>query len=210
MTLNDIRADVFRRLRELSDAPVYWSADDVDAAINETNDELADETEWNEQWITIDLLTDRPYYDLRTVVGASLLSIGPAYHEDTNRWFIPSTAEELDSRDRRWETATGTPQRVLTKGLWWVGLWPRIQSEGGTWRQYYANLPDPLADDADVPGFPAQYHDALTEGATSILLAEDGQTTNALLAWQMYLEFEAKLTDWKASRVRVPMRTMRG
>lgn len=210
MTFGELKADVNRRLREVSDAPVFWTEADVESAINDTLMELSDETEWNEQWITIDLLTDRPYYDLRTVVGPSLVSIGPVYHEDTNRWLEPSTAESLDQKDRRWETATGSPQRILMKGLWWVGLWPRIQSETGSVRQYFAGLPAALEDDADVPGFPVQFHDGLTDGAVAELLARDGQTTATLAAWADYLVVEAKVKDWRQQRVRLPMSTMRG
>src|ERR1044072_2039469 len=135
MTKAELRTDVFRRLAEADPSRhVFWTVADVDTAIDETYAELADQTECYERAITIDLLSGRPYYDLRTVVPEAVLSIGPAYNETTNRWLIGSSVRDLDGADRRWERVTGTPQRTFLRGLHWLGLYPRVTPAVGASR----------------------------------------------------------------------------
>lgn len=204
MTKAELRTDVFRRLAEADPSRhVFWTVADVDTAIDETYAELADQTECYERAITIDLLSGRPYYDLRTVVPEAVLSIGPAYNETTNRWLIGSSVRDLDGADRRWERVTGTPQRTFLRGLHWLGLYPRVTADVGTIRQYYTALPPALGDN-DEPLFPSQFHVALVEGALCDLWAQDGEAQRAEAAWQAYLAIETALEAWVAERGTIP------
>ena len=208
MTFAALKTEVFRRLNESSSAPVFWSEADVEDAINFAYRELSDESEWYERAITIPLLNDRPYYDLRTNVNSlTVLSAGPCYHSATNRWLQATDQIELDQRDRRWETATGTPQRMWTKGLWWIAYWPRVQADDTTTvRQTFTALPPALSDDDDTPGFPVAYHDGIVEGALSDLYAQDAEADLALKCWAAYEGYESNLRAWVQGRGRVPMR----
>ena len=207
MTFAELKAQTFRRLREVSPG-VFASEADIEQAINEGYQEISDATEWCERWQTIDLLRERPYYDLRTVVGPSLLAISAAYHEDNNRWLVPTSLHELDGIDRRWEARIGPPERLLTRGLWWLGYWPRAGSDSGTIKQYYISLPDALADDDEEPGFPEPFHEALADFAVADLVAQDAEAKQAMLAWDSYLAREAGLRKWVRERAEV--QTVRG
>lgn len=200
MTLADLRTETFRRLRDDAGAPVFWTEAEVDAALNAGYMEVSDETEWHEVAVTIDLLSHRPWYDLRRLVGPGFLAIGQGYDLTTNRWLLPTTVRELDAYDRRWERAVGEPRRVVMQGLWWVGYWPRIGSDTGTIQQYVRTLPDPLVDAADEPGFPETWHYGLVEYAVSDLSAQDGEASRAQLAWAAYLAQEAGLRAWVDGR----------
>jgi hypothetical protein len=205
MTKAQIMAEVARRLDEASpSAATFWSTDDLNAAIDLGYEELSDETEWNEQWLDVDLLNDRPYYDLVTIIGASFLSLRPAFDRQTNRWLIPSTVRQLDAHDRRWERVTGEPQRLFLRGLRWLGLYPRIQSDVGQIKLFHTALPTPLADD-DEPGFPDTFHYGLVEFALTELWAQDGEAALALHAWDAYLAIEAGVTAWLEGRAAGPM-----
>lgn len=208
MMLKDMRAEVFRRLVEVAEAPVYFTPEEVDASINLGYAELSDESEWNEAFLELDLLEERPYYDLRTIVGESFLSIRPIFDNQTNRWLIPSSVREFDARDRRWERATGEPQRVIFQGLWWLGLFPRIQGDVGTLKVYHTALPTPLADEDDEPGFPDLFHYSCVDFAVADLFAQDGETQFCLLAWAQYIAGEQKLRAWVQDRAAAAM--MRG
>lgn len=205
MTFGAIKTEIGRRLAEVS-GRVFWSDDDIATAANLGYAEISDATEWNEQWVDIDLLNDRPYYDLRRVVGDAFLAIKPAFDRQTNRWLIPSAVRQLDANDRRWERVTGEPQRLIMRGLWWLGLFPRLQAETGSIKQYYTALPDDLLDDDEEPGFPDTFHYGIVEFALTDLWAQDGETALALQAWGAYLKTEGGLSAWVQGRAGGPMR----
>lgn len=205
MTKAELRTDLYRRLEESSSSPVFFSEDDLDEALDEAYMEISDETEWREVYRTVDLLHTRPYYDLRTVFPEyEVLTPGKAFHEDTNRWLIPSSARDLDAGYRRWEQVNAQPERVVVRGLWWLLYWPITQAESGTVKQYATVLPDALDDD-DEPGFEAVFHPALVEYALARLLPQLGEVTKALDAWAQYLAYEAGLTAFVQGRGLVPM-----
>lgn len=210
MTRADLRTEVFRRLQESSSAPVFWTADDIDAAVDEGYDELSDATEWCERWFTVDLLQQRPAYDLRTLTTDTVLNIGRAFHVDTNRWLTPTTPRELDRGYRRWETVTGAPIRLWMSGLWWLRYYPLAGTDAGEVKQYIVVLPDALADDADEPGFPETLHYGLVEYALADLWAQDGEPTKALAAWKAYLAYEAGLMAFVQGRAAVPLERAHG
>ncbi len=198
-TFLDLQTDVSRRLAEVT-GRVYWSQGDIQTAINDGYLELSDASEWFESALDLPLLTDRPYYDLRTCLGDSFLAVGDAFDVQTNRWLLPTAVRQFDAHDRRWERVTGEPQRVLLRGLWWLGYWPRIQSEIGTIKQFYTALPPILVDDADEPGFPDLFHYACVDFALADLWAQDGETARALRCWQAYLAGEQALVAWVGDR----------
>lgn len=204
MTLATIRASVFRRLRESSSSPVFWTAADVDAAINEAYAELSDQAEWNEQNKTLDLLASRPGYDARTVIGEDVLTIGRAFNVTTNRWLRPMVPRDLDRADPRWERVTGQPHGLMVRGLFWFSYWPLVTSDLGSVQQFYTALPAPLTNDSDEPGFPDTLHEALVEGALFELWSQDAQADLAEAAWQAYLAYETALVGWLDDRLSVP------
>jgi hypothetical protein len=204
MTFGDMKQEVSRRLAEVS-GRVVWSDDEIATAILDGYAEMSDATDWYEASVGIDLLNDHHYYDLRAVIGETFLALRPAFDVQTNRWLIPSSVHELDAHDRRWERVTGEPYRVFLRGLWWLGFYPRIQTEAGVVTQYYTALPPPLSDDTDEPGFPETFHDGPIAFAMADLLAQDAESKLALLAWEEYLAIEAGLTAWVEGRASGPM-----
>ena len=204
MTFGELKTETFRRLEASSSSPVFFTETDIEDALNEGYAEFADAAEWYEVWRTIDLAMDRPYYDIRTVFDdATVLTPGAAFHEDTNRWLIPSSPADLDRAYVRWEQVSGQPERVITRGLWWIGYWPITGSESGTVKQYATALPDALEDD-DEPGFAEVYHDGIVSYALSILWPQMGEVSKALEAWQAYVASEAALRAEVQGRGSVP------
>lgn len=207
MTFAEMQAEVSRRLAEVQ-ANVFWTDEDIADAVQLGYDELSDAAEWFETYVDILLLENRPYYDLRRVIGEDFLALRPAFDRQTNRWITPSSVRDMDRRDRRWERVTGEPQRAFLYGLWWMGLFPRIQAEVGTIKQHYVALPPPLVDDTDEPGFPEAFHIGCVQFALTDLWAQDAETTKALAAWAEYLATEQELVAWVTGRNSGPL--MRG
>lgn len=204
MTRAELRAELYRRLEESSSGQVFFDDDDLNDALNDGYMELSDATEWYEVYRTISILHTRTYYDLRNVFDVEVLSVGPAFHVDANRWLIPSSVRDLDGRFSRWEIVRGVPERVHTRGLWWVGYWPILGSETGTIKQYVSALPATLGDDTDEPGFDAEFHKGVIEYALAELLPQQGEVTAALEAWQRYLAVEVELGAVTQGRGMVP------
>src|SRR5688572_21230412 len=192
MTLTEMRAEVYRRLRESTDSPTMWTDADINQALQEAYQELADACEFHEKWQRIELLADRPYYDLRHLTRDEFLVAGPVFNETTNRWMIPTTPSDLDVTDLRWEERIAEPERFMVRGLWWLGYWPVTSAPGGSLKQYYVGLPDALEDD-DAPAIHTAYHYALVEYALWDLFAQDGEVDLAWASWKEYLGYELRL-----------------
>ena len=207
MTFTELKAETFRRIQEVASTPVFWTEADVAAALNEGYQELSDATEWYERVVTIDLLRERPYYDLRRILPDPLLRVGNAFNVQTSRWLIPCSVPDLDRGWRRWETTIGEPDHVLIRGLWWLRYWPMSGAESGSIQQHYTAIPPALAEETDVPGVPVSMHYGLVEYALADLWAQDAETTLATTAWATYLAYETALTDFVQGRVAVPMVT---
>jgi len=183
---------------------VFFSDDDLDAALHEAYMDISDATEWYEVWRRVPLLHTRPYYDLRRVFSdVEVLSPTRAFNEQTNRWLIPDTPRGLDRGYRRWEQAYGESSRMVVRGLFWIGYWPIVAVESGSVKQYATALPPALADE-DAPGFPEVFQRALVEHALADLLPQLGEVTKALEAWAAYEAIETELDAHVQGRGGVP------
>jgi hypothetical protein len=210
MTFADLTAEVFRRLEESAQAPVFWTEADVRMAINEGYMEISDASEWHEASLTLDLLSHRTLYDLRTVTADPILSVRAAMNAQTGRWLLPSVVSDLDRGDRRWGRVMGEPQRFFLRSLWWLGLYPQPAANAGTVRLRITTLPTVLEADGDEPGFARTLHYGLVEFALADLWAQDAETTKALAAWTEYLRYESALSGLTDGRLGTPLVHMAG
>lgn len=204
MTRSEIRTEIARRLEESTSSPVYWTTGDLNDAIDAGYEEMADASEWYEAVVVIDVLRSRLWYDLRRYAGEGFLAPGRAFNETTNRWLHPRTADDLDHRDRRWETRVEAAHTLLLRSLWWVGYWPAKDAEVGTIKQSFTALPAALTEDTMTPGFPEAFHYGLVEYALAELWAQDGETDRALRAWDAYRGYETGLVSWVGNRASTP------
>ena len=205
MTFADIREEVRRRIQELApESGTFWTDEEVDAAIHEGEDEFADACEWYERFQTVDILQDRPYYDLRTVIRFDFLVAGPTFNEHTNRWIIPVSTRALDRGDLRWEERQAEAEYVMVRGLWWLSLWPWKNLESGTVKQYYRALPRHMEQPTDEPGFHRTFHYGIVEYAVADLLSQDAETDLAIQVWKLYAKYEADLALYIDHRSYIP------
>jgi hypothetical protein len=203
VTKAQIRAEIFRRLREASSAPVFWSVADVNQSIDEGYQEIADATEWFEHNVTIDLPSRTPRFDVRQFTQYEFLISGPAFNVFTNRWMYPVTARMLDQGDREWENRLAEPEAVMVRGIWWLTYWPLPASNTTSVKQYYRGIPAAILDAAS-PAFPEQYHYGLVEYALFDLWAQDAESDLAYSAWKSYLQYESELAAYTNGRLGIP------
>ena len=201
MTLAELRAEVWEHLSTTAGAQTFWTDADIDQAINEGYAEMSDASEWNELVITLPLLAGRPYYDLRTICDRPVLSVKAIWNPGTHRWLLPAKADDLDRINLRWEIVNGQPLTYFLRGLFWLGLYPKIASEVGSVQAKISVQPDPLVEDGDSPGFPEPFHHGLVDYAVSDLWMQDAEATKGLTHWKDYVEREQALVNSVADRV---------
>ena len=201
MNLGELKTEVFRRLNESASSPVFWSVADVERAINDGQEELADATEFYERHTRIDLLSHRTYYDLRHICEDTFIAPRRVYNNEISKWLDPSHVRDFDAIRQRWETNTGQPMKWFMRGTWWLGLYPQPDADFGSIRFYYAAIPPELVEDEDAPQFPDEYHEALIEYAIYDLEAQDAETDQALVHYANYLGFEQRLKRYVDSRL---------
>jgi len=198
-----MRTETRRRVEDTGS--VFFSDDDVNDALNEGYELLSDASEWFETSITVDVLSTRPYYDLRRIFPYQVLAPGAAFNPQTNRWLMPSSITDLDRMWRRPEQVYTQPERIVNRSLFWVMYWPLLTTEGSaTVTQYAICMPSRLGND-DEPGFPERFHRGCVAYALTVLFPQKGETQKAREADLEYQEEEAELCAWKAGRVGTPM-----
>ena len=203
MTLSELKTEVFRRLDESQASPVYFSDLDVETSLNEGYETISEASEWYEDSAAINLL-DETYYNLKALIGERFLRVTRVWNPQINVWLVPTSPRELDTRGfARWEKVTGQPRMWFVRGLWHLGLYPKVPVAGGTVKVYYKALPNPLTGDNDVPGFEEEYHLGLVDYAIYDLLAQTGETQKALGYYDSYLVVERALTAHASNRMRV-------
>lgn len=67
MNFLEMRTEVFQRLRTSAASSIYWSVADVNRALNDGWEDLADYTEWYEVLSRISLISGHTYYDMRNL-----------------------------------------------------------------------------------------------------------------------------------------------
>ena len=205
MTLAEMNAEVYRRIEEETSAPVFWTSADVDAALNDTYIEFCDLTECHTSAVTVSGLSHRTYYDLRNLLATTEepLVVDAVYNATTYRWLIPASAFDLDTAVYpRWESVTGEPDTYFVRGLWWLGIYPQLASDTGTFTVIAATVPARLTA-SDSPTFEADYHNALVEGALYELLCQDREVTKGLAHYDIFVTMAAEYSALRKRRTNV-------
>jgi hypothetical protein len=199
----ELQTEVFRRLSESSSDPAFWTATDVKAALNEGYEEMSDASEWYEWNANLPLLSNRTYYDMRTCFGGdTVLTLKQAFNSTTRRWLNPVELRELDcGTNTQWEDVQGEPQSWFIRGLFWLGTFPKQESDSGTMKMYFTALPPALDSDYDEPGFPQDFQYGIVEYALGDLLSQEAETKKALSHFGEYLTYEAGLNSYTAGRI---------
>lgn len=199
LTLSEIRSRV--RIRYEASSTTRWADAVLDAAINDGIEELSEVSRYYERWVSIPLLENRTYYDLRGLTPETVLSVNAVWHESGNRWLTPSIVADRDRAE--WETTNGQPTEWFTRGLWWLGLFPHPSADQDQWvRVYYSAVAPRLEEDGEEPRqLPDEFVPALEEYALYELTHQDGESEKALTWYGKYKARESVLEQHMARRV---------
>jgi hypothetical protein len=187
---------------ESGGSAIRWADPDIALFVNEGLECLAEATGFYERYATLTLESSRIYHDLRGFTPETVLSISSVFSTARNDWLVPVTEPTLDTS---WEVAYGDPQCYFTRGIFWVGVYPRPAESTGSIRVYFKGIPGRLTHPQAVLGdLPDDHYPALEDYALYEMAAADGQPKRALLHWASYQKREkslANLIDRRTSTV---------
>lgn len=202
MTFSEMKTDVRRRLNEAS--ATFWTDADIEEALNDALAEVADATEYYERQANLQMLDGRTYYDLTSLLPDTFLSPRRCWNATTQKWLTPTDPRELDYHTFvQWELTNGEPEKYWLRGNWWLGVFPRRTADTSKVRIYYTAIPPAMSASTDEPGFPREFHQAVTELALSDLLAQERETSKALQHWESGQEYVAALQLYVEGRQRL-------
>ncbi len=197
-----MKADVRRKINAASTA--FFTDSDIEDALNEAYEEMADATEFYERQATIDMLAGRTYYDLTSLLPDTFLSPRRAWNTTTQKWFGPTDTLERDSAYVQWELTYGAPEYYLLRGNWWLGVWPRANDDTSyKARVYYTAIPEHMSAATDTPAFPKEFHQGVVDLALAELFAQNRDPKKVISSWKSGESYVAGLRDHVNARQRL-------
>jgi hypothetical protein len=194
--LSQIAARV--RTKFEAESTARWTDQGIYDAVNEGLEELAEATLFFERYVTIPLVADRTYYDLRGYLPESAIGVTSVWDTTTSAWLTPINQGDLGFR---WEESAGEPQFYFLRGANWLGVWPKVSTTSGFIRVHFAGLPPRFTTPQSVlSDLPDDYVPALEEYALYELSAQDGETDKAIAHYQEYAAKEKSLADFVSRR----------
>ena len=195
-------SEVISRVRtryEVSDT-IRWSDDDIKGFINEGLECLAEATDFYERYVSIPMQPDRQWYDLRGFTPEVVVSIKSVWSSIRNDWLEPVDEGDLQFK---WEDSTGDPHLFFTRGVYWLGIWPKGKSTvSGELRVYFAGIPNRFEiDQAVLHDLPDDHIVALEDYALHEMAFQDGESQLALRYWKSYLDRENRFSKFVDHRL---------
>lgn len=188
------------RARYEQSSTVRWSDDDIKKYINEGLETLAEASDFYERYTTVALENGRQYYDLRGFTPETVVSVKSVWSSARNDWLQPVDSGDLQFQ---WEASTGDPQVFFTRGIHWLGVWPRPGSTNtGSLRVYFSGIPYRYTiDQAVLADLPDDHVPALEEYALHEMAIQDGDVDLSMRYWASYIERENRLSRFADHRL---------
>ena len=170
-------------------------------AINEGLDELSEATHFYERVVSIPVVPDRIYYDLRGYIPDDFISVRAVWSVTLDDWLDPTTPEKLH---QRWEETVGDPYAYFTRGWNWLGVYPHPEnSSTSVLRVYFSSLaPHFLHPQAVLSDLTDDFTRALEDYAVYDLQCQDGETDKALVNWAAFSTRQQRLAGFVNQRAR--------
>lgn len=197
--LSDIIARV--RVRHESSSTTRWTDARITDLVNDGLESLAEAGSWYERYTTVPEQGLRTWYDLRGFTPETISHIKSIWSTSRNDWLTPVTEDELDPD---WEDATGSPQVFFTRGIYWLGVYPKLgeTDTAGYLRIYFTGVPQRFSyTQAVLRDLPDSYIPALEDYALYEMALIDREPKKALMHWQSYTKREKSLHDFADRRM---------
>lgn len=182
-----LRARILETLNESSSAPVFFSAAEINALIDEAAEVLCEESQAVKRTVFVPLRDGTAYYSL-SGLGPDIMAPWRLWLHSQDRRLEATSMSALDREHETWPTVTGDPWRWFPVSWDQFGVWPSPTAGGGILRVDCLAWPRALQDDGDEPELLAADHDALTLYAVSEGAAKRWDVATMLSAWSLFLK----------------------
>ena len=187
MTRGELRTRILETLNEPASAPVFWSAAEINALIDEGMEVICEEAQAIKRTVFVPLRPGTAYYSLRSL-GPNIMAPWRLWLHTQERRLTVMSMSELDRQHETWPTVTGEPWHWFPVSWDLFGLWPAPSAGGGVLRVDCLAWPRALQDDDEEPELLAADHDALTLYAVSEGSAKRWDVATMLSAWSLFLK----------------------
>ena len=169
-----------------------FPAPDWKALVNRGLQDFSWDTEYNEEEATITSVSNQATYIIDATANPRTFKSfrAVAYATQTTspqNMRLTSEGDEAATDPLWWQRPSGTPARFLIPGPNVIRLHPKPNVSGDTVTIRGTRAAAPLALDADVPGFPETWHEALALRA-AVLHCEPWATSDDAARVQLYRE----------------------
>ncbi len=187
MIRSAIRARILETLNESTDAPVFWTASEINDLIDEAAEVICEESRAIKRSVLVTLRPGTAYYSLRGL-GPSIMAPWRIWLTSQQRRLDVTSMPELDRQHETWPTVTGEPQYWFPVSWDLFGVWPKPSTGGGVLRLDCFAWPRALQDDDEEPELLAADHDALILYAVAEGSAKRWDVATTLSAWSLFLK----------------------
>ena len=194
MTRGQLRTRILETLNESATAPVFWTAAEINALIDEATEVVCEESQAIKRTVFVPLRPGTAYYSLRGL-GAGIMAPWRLYLHAQDRRLTAVSMSELDLQHETWPTVTGDPWHWFPLSWDTFGVWPSPTTGGGVLRVDCLASQRTLLDDADEPELLAADHDALTLYGVYEGAAKRWDAATALNTFSLFMQRVGKSAD---------------
>lgn len=187
MTRGEIRARILTALNEDPDTPIFWTAAEVNAIIDEGAEVMCEEAGAVKRTHFLPLLPGATYYSLQAISPRAQSPWRLWLHHE-NRRLEPVSMADLDQRIIVWNTVTGDPWHWFPVSWDVFGLFPHPSAGGGILRVDTLEWPRALQDDDDEPELIAGDADALVTYGLADGSAKRWDPQMMVMAWTLFMQ----------------------
>ncbi len=183
-TRDSLAADI---RNNLEDAGVtFYSADDVNDAIQDAYDDIAVMSGCIQKSATISFVSLLSYYDFRSLIS-DYFAVVAIYNNNSNRWMYPDTRRSFDKERSDWELMTGEPFSFCPIDSKRVCIVPRFTVATGNMTVFYRATADTLGA-TDTPQIHTDMTTLIEHYVTADLLDQQQEFIKADAWFQKYFK----------------------
>jgi len=171
--------------RYLNDEGVFYTADDLNDAIQDGYSEVAAFTGCIFKATTINLVGNLTYYDFGSLIP-DYLGVTAIFNPTTKRWLSPTNLRLLEEIRDDWELAIGNPFVFWPVNFRFVAIYPKLTISSGTLYVFYRATADTL-DGTTTPQIPEENQSVLENYVQCDLQEQAEEFTKAKLEFATYI-----------------------
>lgn len=185
---------------ESGGSSVRWTDAELLVKVRDALETLAEYTDFYERYCTVPVQANRLYYDVRGFTPETVVSITDVWSSTRNDWLDIVTVDDLPFD---FESASGDPQCIFTRGIYWIGIYPRPSSTStGYLRVYFSGVPAGFTHlQAVLSDLPDDYVVAVEDYVLYEMAGDDGNPKLSLVYWASYQKREKDLRDFIKRRL---------